>query len=50
MQVKLFYIRLFNSFSAFTNIEAILITKYFTLYEGSLSMTVGNAFCPQSKV
>ena len=47
MQVKLFYIRLFNSFSAFTNIEAILITKYFTVHEESLSITFGNAFCPQ---
>ena len=48
MQVKLLYIRLFNSFSACTNIEAILKTTYFTVYEGSLSITVGNAFCPQS--
>ena len=36
MQVKLLYIRLFNSFSACTNIEAILKTTYFTVYEGSL--------------
>lgn len=33
---------------AFTNRRNSYTTKYFTAYEGSLSITAGKAFCPQS--